>query len=100
MKVLRASGVACLALILSAHVGSPDVFYSGRAGPYDIRVIIRPPEVVPGVAPNANLPTQLGGTGGLIAIDKEGHTALPFNTSGMYRGHADSSGKMVIDIYK
>ena len=50
MKVLRASGVACLALILSAHVGSPDVFYSGRAGPYDIRVIIRPPEVVPGVA--------------------------------------------------
>lgn len=50
MKALRAAGAACLALILAAHVGSPDVFYSGRAGPYDVRVIVRPPEVVPGVA--------------------------------------------------
>src|SRR5207237_2555851 len=50
MSALRAAGAACLAVILSAHVGSPDVFYSGRAGPYDVRVIVRPPEVVPGVA--------------------------------------------------
>jgi len=39
-----------MALALEAHVGSPDVFFSGRAGAYDIRVVIRPPEVVPGVA--------------------------------------------------
>ena len=31
--------------------------------------------------------TELGGTGGLIALDNEGHFALPFNTSGMYRGY-------------
>jgi len=43
---------------------------------------------------------KLGGTGGLIAIDKTGATALPFNTSGMYRGHVDQAGKFVIDIYK
>jgi hypothetical protein len=43
-------GVALLAAVLSAHVGSPDVFYSGRAGAYDIRVIVRPPAVVPGIA--------------------------------------------------
>jgi L-asparaginase / beta-aspartyl-peptidase len=43
---------------------------------------------------------KLGGTGGLIAIDKNANIALPFNTSGMYRGHADSSGEIVIDIYK
>jgi beta-aspartyl-peptidase (threonine type) len=43
---------------------------------------------------------KLGGTGGLIAIDKNGNIALPFNTSGMYRGYVDSSGKMVVDIYK
>jgi L-asparaginase / beta-aspartyl-peptidase len=43
---------------------------------------------------------NLGGTGGLIAIDKNANIALPFNTSGMYRGYIDSSGKMVIDIYK
>jgi len=43
---------------------------------------------------------RLGGTGGLIAIDRQGNIALPFNTSGMYRGYADPSGKFVIEIYK
>jgi beta-aspartyl-peptidase (threonine type) len=43
---------------------------------------------------------KLGGTGGLIAIDRRGNIALPFNTSGMYRGYADPSGKFVIEIYK
>ena len=43
---------------------------------------------------------KLGGTGGLIAIDKKGATALPFNTNGMYRGHVDEAGKFVVDIYK
>src|SRR5262249_48756688 len=42
---------ACmLALPLSAHVGSPDVFYQGSAGPYKLQVTIRPPQAVPGVA--------------------------------------------------
>jgi beta-aspartyl-peptidase (threonine type) len=43
---------------------------------------------------------KLGGTGGLIAIDREGNVALPFNTSGMYRGHIDPSGKLVVEIYR
>jgi L-asparaginase / beta-aspartyl-peptidase len=43
---------------------------------------------------------KLGGTGGLIAIDRNGAIALPFNTSGMYRGHVDQAGKFVVDIYK
>jgi hypothetical protein len=33
-----------------AHVGSPNVFFDGEAGPYPVRVIVRPPEVIPGVA--------------------------------------------------
>jgi hypothetical protein len=33
-----------------AHVGSPDVFFQGKAGPYPILVAIRPPEVIPGIA--------------------------------------------------
>jgi hypothetical protein len=33
-----------------AHVGSPDVFHEGSAGPYRLLVTIRPPQVVPGVA--------------------------------------------------
>jgi len=43
---------------------------------------------------------QLGGTGGLIAIDKAGQIALPFNTNGMYRGYVDPHGKFVVEIYK
>src|SRR5438874_1774647 len=43
---------------------------------------------------------KLGGTGGLIAVDKNGNVALPFNTSGMYRGHVREDGKLVIGIYK
>jgi len=36
--------------IAFAHVGSPDVFYEGNAGPYRLLVTIRPPVVIPGVA--------------------------------------------------
>jgi beta-aspartyl-peptidase (threonine type) len=43
---------------------------------------------------------QLGGSGGLIAIDKNGEMALPFNTNGMYRGYVDSRGKFVVEIYR
>src|SRR6266446_4859540 len=39
-----------IAAALQAHVGSPDVFYEGAAGPYRLLVTIRPPVIVPGVA--------------------------------------------------
>jgi len=41
---------AIYAAVASAHVGSPDVFFQGKAGPYPLLVAIRPPEVIPGVA--------------------------------------------------
>jgi hypothetical protein len=37
-------------LSLSAHVGSPDVYYEGDAGPYHLFVTVRVPQVIPGVA--------------------------------------------------
>jgi beta-aspartyl-peptidase (threonine type) len=43
---------------------------------------------------------KLGGTGGLIAIDRSGNIAQPFNTSGMYRGSIDAAGNFVVAIYK
>jgi len=43
---------------------------------------------------------RLGGTGGLIAIDRNGDIALPFNTNGMYRGYLDPNGKFVVEIYR
>ena len=42
----------------------------------------------------------LGGDGGLIAVDKKGNIAMPFNTAGMYRGYIKSDGKAVVEIYK
>jgi beta-aspartyl-peptidase (threonine type) len=44
--------------------------------------------------------TELGGAGGLIAMDRNGHIALPFNTAGMYRGYVDTEGKNFVAIYK
>ena len=40
----------CLAAPLTAHIGSPDVFFEGDAGPYKLLVTIRPPQVIPGAA--------------------------------------------------
>jgi len=42
----------------------------------------------------------MGGEGGLIAMDVQGNIAMPFNTSGMYRGYMKSDGKMEVLIYK
>lgn len=35
---------------LRAHVGSPDVFLEGPAGPYRLLVTVRPPKAIPGIA--------------------------------------------------
>jgi beta-aspartyl-peptidase (threonine type) len=44
--------------------------------------------------------TDLGGTGGVIALDGKGNIAMPFNTAGMYRAYIDKSGKPVVLIYR
>ncbi len=43
---------------------------------------------------------QLGGDGGLIAVDRFGNIAMPFNTEGMYRACKSMSGEELIAIYK
>lgn len=43
---------------------------------------------------------NLGGDGGIIAIDKDGNFAMEFNTSGMYRASMNSKGDLIIGIYK
>ncbi len=44
--------------------------------------------------------TKLGGTGGLIAIDRNGNFALPFNTEGMYRGYKIENDEVNVAIFK
>ena len=46
----RFGAIVALVVVASAHVGSPDVFFDGMAGPYAVRVMVRPPQVVPGLA--------------------------------------------------
>lgn len=43
---------------------------------------------------------DIGGEGGLIAVDTAGNVSLPFNSLGMYRGYAKSDGTKVIAIYQ
>ncbi|MEQ1743950.1 MAG: isoaspartyl peptidase/L-asparaginase [Saprospiraceae bacterium] len=42
---------------------------------------------------------EKGGEGGLIAVDKDGNIAMPFNSEGMYRGYAKPDERKVL-IYK
>jgi beta-aspartyl-peptidase (threonine type) len=37
--------------------------------------------------------------GGLIAVDRDGNLAAPFNSEGMYRGLADSRGRFEVGIF-
>ncbi len=43
---------------------------------------------------------KLGGSGGVIALDKFGNYAMEFNTKGMYRGIRDSKGNFQVSIFK
>lgn len=43
---------------------------------------------------------KLGGTGGLIALDRRGNFTMPFNTSGMYRGAVGPDGRPRVSIYR
>lgn len=43
---------------------------------------------------------EINGDGGLIAVDRHGNIALPFNTEGMYRAYRKSGEAAVIAIYR
>ncbi|UMX90719.1 isoaspartyl peptidase/L-asparaginase [Klebsiella pneumoniae] len=42
----------------------------------------------------------LGGSGGLIAVDREGNVVLPFNSEGMYRAWCYAGDTPTIGIYR
>jgi beta-aspartyl-peptidase (threonine type) len=43
---------------------------------------------------------EQGGEGGIIAVDNKGNIAMPFNTSGMYRGYMNQKGKPQVFIFQ
>jgi hypothetical protein len=46
----RVAGLAVIYVVASAHVGSPDAWFEGMAGPYHVTVEVQTAGVVPGVA--------------------------------------------------
>ena len=44
--------------------------------------------------------TKLGGSGGVVALDKNGNMSFEFNTEGMYRASMDDQGTLIVKIYK
>ena len=43
---------------------------------------------------------EIGGEGGLIAVDALGNIVLPFNSDGMYRGFMTADGVLKVEIYR
>ena len=44
--------------------------------------------------------TELGGDGGIIAVDKNGNMVMEFNTSGMFRATMNDKGELYIGMFK
>jgi beta-aspartyl-peptidase (threonine type) len=42
---------------------------------------------------------DLGGDGGVIALDRRGNLATPFNTTGMFRGYVTEDGAIVVKLF-
>ena len=43
---------------------------------------------------------DMGGSGGIIAVDPAGNVSLTFNTPGMYRASIGTDGQLYVGIYK
>lgn len=71
-----------------AHDISALMEYKGLSLQEAARVVIQ--EKVP----------DLGGDGGIIAVDKNGNMVMEFNTAGMYRAAMNDKGELSIGIYK
>ena len=48
---------------------------------------------------NEKLKAQ-GAAGGLIALDNDGNIAMPFNTSGMFRGYVKQGEKIQVFVFR
>ena len=72
---------------LAAHEASNLMLYKGMKVDKALEEVIRQIQ-------------DLGGDGGMIALDKDGNVAWDFNTAGMYRAYRKSTGEKKIEIYE
>lgn len=76
-------------------------YFIRSAFAYDIAARMRYAQMSLAAACKAALNTvaELGGGGGVIAIDADGNFSTPFNTGRMYRGAITNNGSPEVDIY-
>lgn len=82
--------------------GSGEFFIRGVVA-YDVACLMEHKELSLAEASNEVINKrilEIGGDGGLIAVDSKGNIAMPFNTEGMYRASKSSNGNEEISIYK
>ncbi|MDG2074224.1 MAG: isoaspartyl peptidase/L-asparaginase [Polaribacter sp.] len=82
--------------------GSGEFFIRGVVA-YDVACLMEHKEMSLEAASNEVINKrilEIGGDGGLVAVDAKGNIAMPFNTEGMYRASKSSNGKEEISIYK
>ena len=78
-------------------------FFQRGVVAYDVAALMRYKGMLLKDAAEDSVRTKLidrDGTGGLIAMDKDGNIALPFNTEGMYRGYLCNGGAPVVEIFR
>jgi beta-aspartyl-peptidase (threonine type) len=47
-----------------------------------------------------NRVARIGGDGGLVAVDRRGNIAMPFNSEGMFRACIRPDGRRLAKIYR
>jgi L-asparaginase / beta-aspartyl-peptidase len=77
-------------------------YYIRTVAAYDVAAMVAYTHVPLAKATQAVIDkiAELGGDGGMIALDKNGEVAMPFNTAGMYRGAITADGAIEVAIYK
>ncbi len=77
-------------------------FYIRNVVAYDIAAQMQYQQIPLAQAAQASMDkvAAAGGDGGIIALDKNGNVAMPFNTAGMYRGTVTKDGKIEVAIYR
>ena len=77
-------------------------FFIRNVVAYDISALMKYKELSLSEATNEIIMIKLknmGGDGGIIAVDKNGNIAMPFNTAGMFRGFIKSDGEIKVAMF-
>lgn len=77
-------------------------YYIRNVVAYDISAMMEYKNMTVAAAAKAAIEKvgDMGGDGGLIALDKKGNVTMAFNTEGMYRGTITENGIIEVLIYK